>query len=115
MIILWRGLRARSPLKRPDTKVISQEQLDFIISYVQAANDAIAAHDGYEQYIDVDSFIDWGILHELTYNIDSCYRRSCYMTKDAGGKLKMGPIWDFDLALGNFSKDNQKYNDLATG
>lgn len=108
------GFARQIAIKAPDTKVISQEQLDFIISYVRAANDAIAAHDGYEQYIDVDSFIDWGILHELTYNIDSCYRRSCYMTKDAGGKLKMGPIWDFDLALGNFSKDNQKYNDLAT-
>lgn len=25
----------------------------------------------------------------------------------------MGPIWDFDLALGNFSKDNPKYDDWA--
>ena len=26
---------------------------------------------------------------------------SVFMYKEKGGKLKLGPLWDFDLALGN--------------
>ena len=64
--------------------------------------------------IDVASFVDWIIIHELTYNIDSCFRRSCFMVKEKDGKIKMGPIWDFDLALGNFSRDKKEYDNLIT-
>ena len=108
------GLARHIRIKSPDTTGISQAQLDFIIGYVRDVNEAIMAHGDYESLIDVDSFIDWGILHELTYNMDSCYRRSCFMTKPAGGKLQMGPVWDFDLALGNYGKDPKGYDDLVT-
>ena len=33
-------------------------------------------------------------------NVDSGYS-SVYFFKDKGGKLKMGPVWDFDLSTGN--------------
>jgi len=46
--------------------------------------------------------LDWVIIHELSYNLDCCFRRSCYLIKEKGGKLKMGPIWDFDLGFGSF-------------
>lgn len=108
------GLARHIRIKSPDTTGISQAQLDFIIGYVRKVNEAITTHGDYESLIDVDSFIDWGILHELTYNMDSCYRRSCFMTKPAGGKLQMGPVWDFDLALGNYGKDPKTYDDLVT-
>jgi hypothetical protein len=42
-------------------------------------------------------------VNELTKNIDA-YRLSTYMYKDKdsdGGKLKMGPVWDFNLAFAN--------------
>ncbi|MBI4606645.1 MAG: CotH kinase family protein [Planctomycetes bacterium] len=55
---------------------------------------------GYAKHIDVDSFIDHHILVELTKNIDG-YRLSTFMYKDRGGKLNMGPIWDYNLSLGN--------------
>ncbi len=101
-------------IKSPDTRVMSKEHFTFISDYVNAADTAIRTLDGYEEYIDVDSFIDWFILHELSYNLDSCFRRSCYMYKEKGGKLKMSPAWDFDLAFGNFSSDNKYYNDFAS-
>lgn len=88
---------------------ITDEQRQYIIDYVNAADRAIMAGEGYEEYIDVDSFCDWIIMHELTRNIDSCFWRSCFITKDKGGKLKMGPIWDFDLAFGNITADNPDY------
>lgn len=89
-------------VKHPESDQLTREQLDYLISYVQAADEAVRNLSGYEDYIDVDSLIDWVILHELTYNLDCCFRRSCYLIKEKGGKLKMGPIWDFDLAFGSF-------------
>lgn len=101
-------------IKSPDTDVMSKAQFDYIKNYFVQTDKAIRSLDGYEKYIDVMSFIDWSILHELTYNLDSCYRRSCYFVKDKDGLLKMGPAWDFDLALGNFFEDNPNYDDFAT-
>ena len=100
--------------KSPEPSQITEAQKAYISDYFEKAEAAIRAGEGYEEYIDVDSFIDWILLHELTYNIDSCFRRSCYMVKEKGGKIKMGPIWDFDLAFGNFSRDNKNYDDLIT-
>ena len=55
---------------------------------------------GYAQYIDVDSFIDNWIIVEMCKNIDG-FRLSTYYHKDRNGKIAMGPIWDYDLSLGN--------------
>lgn len=55
---------------------------------------------GYAAYIDVDSFIDHHILVESTKNIDG-FRFSTFFQKDRGGKIKMEPIWDWNLSMGN--------------
>jgi hypothetical protein len=56
--------------------------------------------NGYRKYIDTQSFIDHHIMVEMTKNIDG-YRLSTFMYKDRGGLLNMGPIWDYNLSLGN--------------
>lgn len=98
----------------PKASKLSEEQRQFLMDYVNAADAAIVSGEGYEEYIDVQSFCDWIIMHELTCNLDSCFRRSCYFTKDKGGKIKMGPVWDFDLAFGNFSYDYGNYKKWFT-
>jgi len=98
----------------PDENDITEEQKKFLYDYFAQTEHAIKSGEGYEAYLDVDSLIDWMILHELCYNLDSCFRRSCFMIKEKGGKLKMGPIWDFDIAFGNFYRDNPDYDDWAT-
>ncbi|MGN1118828.1 MAG: CotH kinase family protein [Oscillospiraceae bacterium] len=98
----------------PDNEKLTQANYDYIYKYMCLADEAITSLDGYETYIDVNSFIDWFIIHELSYNLDSCFHRSCFLYKDRGGKLKMGPVWDFDLAFGNLYYDNPNYNDWAT-
>jgi hypothetical protein len=55
---------------------------------------------GYAAYIDADSFIDHHLLVELTKNIDG-FRFSTFFQKDRGGKIKMEPIWDWNLSFGN--------------
>lgn len=51
------------------------------------------------EYIDAGSFADWWLVHELTQNAEPNGPRSCYMHRDRDGKLKAGPVWDFDLAF----------------
>ena len=60
----------------------------------------LSENPNYLNFIDIDSFINFFIINELTKNIDG-YRLSTYLNKDTSGKLKMGPIWDFNLAFGN--------------
>ena len=55
---------------------------------------------GYQSIIDIDSFIDFFIMNEITKNIDG-YRISTFINVDIDKKIKMGPIWDFNLAFGN--------------
>ena len=64
---------------------------------------------GYHKYIDVDSFIDWYLISEITKNQDSKDFSSIFMNVIPGGKIKMGPLWDFDLAFGNVNYSDATY------
>ena len=56
--------------------------------------------------IDVESFIKYYFINELTENAD-CVRTSMFMYKDGEEDvLHLGPVWDFDLALANCDKEN---------
>ena len=90
----------------PDAEDITPEQRNYISTYVSDFENVLASANfadpitGYQAYIDMDSFIDFFLLNELSNNVDG-YRLSTFMHKDKSGKLKMGPIWDFNLAFGN--------------
>jgi len=90
----------------PDEDAISTEQRSYISGYMSEFEDALAGPDykdeelGYRKYIDVSSFVDFFILNEFSHNPDA-YRLSTYMYKDKNEKLTIGPVWDFNLALGN--------------
>lgn len=64
---------------------------------------------GYTSYIDVDSFIDWYLISEITKNQDSRNFSSIFLNVIPGGKIKMGPLWDFDLAFGNVDYSECEY------
>jgi spore coat protein CotH len=88
-------------LKYPKTfNDITTKQGDYIKNYIQLVNDAIMSNYRYTQYIDIDSFIDYILVQELFKNVDMGYA-SVYLYKSKDGKLELGPVWDFDLALGN--------------
>ena len=59
--------------------------------------------EGYQKYIDVDSFIEWYLINEITKNNDAIFYSSVYLSYIPGGKLKIGPVWDYDLSLGNIN------------
>ena len=56
---------------------------------------------GWRKYLDMESFVDWYLINEITKNNDAVFHSSCYMNLKRGGKLKMGPLWDFDISIGN--------------
>ena len=61
---------------------------------------ATSVINGYPSVIDVPSFVDFMLINELASNADA-YQFSTYFHKDRNGKLRAGPIWDFNLTLGN--------------
>lgn len=63
---------------------------------------------GYAAYIDVLSFVDHFILNEGMKNIDG-FRLSQFFYLDRGGKLVAGPIWDFNLSMGNADYNGGQY------
>ena len=107
------GLLRDIAIKNPKPEAITKEQFAYISDYVKKANDAVVNLTDYEQYIDVDSLIDWFIITELTYNCDGAFNRSVYIQKRAGQKLTFSPVWDFDLALGNVGNLTPDYDSWA--
>lgn len=65
---------------------------------------------GYWNYIDIDSFVDYFLINELTLNADSG-ELSTYFYRDLGGKLAVGPLWDYNNAFNNYMADDySNYN-----
>jgi hypothetical protein len=90
----------------PTETEITPAQRTYLTNYLNEFNSVLSGPNfadpvnGYAKYIDVESFIDHHIIVELTKNIDG-YRISTYYHKDRNGKIKMGPVWDYNLSLGN--------------
>lgn len=94
------------PMMFSDPEEPTAQQLEYVQNLFQSFEDALRAKDwseetGYPKYIDVDSFIDYYIVQELTKNIDGNLRKSTFLTKERGKKLEMYHLWDFDITLGN--------------
>ena len=98
-------------IKNPDSDVLTKEQYDFIKNYVDEADKAVKNLDGYQEYIDIPSLIDWFILNEFSYNIDGTFRRSDYIMKKKDDKLYMATYWDYDYAFGNFWRDSVAFDE----
>ena len=65
---------------------------------------------GFPTVIDIPSFIDFMMIAEFSSNVD-VYSLSTFFHKDRNGKLRAGPIWDYNLAYGYDAFGNRsKYN-----
>ena len=94
-------------VKEPDDDERSEVAYEYIKGWIKDLeilfkDDArVQAHE-YEEYLDVDTAIDYLLVEELTGNHDfyntwpSNGPHSTYMYKERGGKLYTGPVWDFD-------------------
>lgn len=75
------------------------------VDEVLFSSDFTDAENGWQKYMDMDSFVEWYLINEISKNADAAFTSSCYMNLKPGGKLKMGPLWDFDLAFGGYPAD----------
>ena len=94
-------------VKDPDDDEISAVAYQYIQNWIKDLetlmkdNAKVQAH-AYEEFLDVDTAIDYLIVEELTGNNDfynywpSPGPHSAYLYKERGGKLYHGPVWDFD-------------------
>jgi len=93
------------------------QQYTYIKAYINEFEAALFASNftdpinGYAKYIDIDSFVDWYLINEITKNVDARSFSSIYFNLVPGEKIKMGPLWDFDLSFGNVDyADSEYYN-----
>jgi hypothetical protein len=82
----------------PEQNTFIHNQFLKLESTANSSNTDLIA--GYPSVIDVPSFVDFMLINEFSSNVDA-YQYSTYYHKDKGGKLRAGPIWDFNLTYGN--------------
>ncbi|MCD4732538.1 MAG: CotH kinase family protein [Bacteroidales bacterium] len=93
----------------PKEQNIEDEQKEYIQDFIfefESLMDSENFNDpviGYPSIIDLNSFIDFILINELSKNVDA-YRLSTYLHKDRNSinsRLKAGPVWDFNITFGN--------------
>jgi hypothetical protein len=55
---------------------------------------------GWRAHLEVAAAVDYALLYELFRNNDAL-SASTFIHEAEGGKLALGPLWDFDLSMGN--------------
>ncbi|WP_010248357.1 CotH kinase family protein [Acetivibrio cellulolyticus] len=85
-----------------ETASIKEQQITYISKYIEESYNALknGNKDDVKKLIDIDSLVDIYIGNEIVKNVDAGWD-SFYMYKDVNGKLCFGPMWDFDLSMGN--------------
>ncbi len=90
----------------PKGEDITADQAAWIQGYIEDFEAALEGPDfrdpvlGYRNFLDLESAVDFFLVNELLKNVDA-FAFSTFMSKERGGKLRLGPVWDFDLAMGN--------------
>lgn len=94
--------------KDPDEETLNEQQFAYMQGYVNQFETELYNADSfsnrtYINYIDIDSYIQFFFVNEIVSNHELGWPRSTYVHKDRNGKMKAGPVWDFDW--GTFSPD----------
>ena len=90
----------------PDAEDLSRRERAWITRHLRRAERALYGRRfrsptrGWRAYLDEAALVDFVLLNELFKNQDA-FRASTFLSKGAGAKLQLGPIWDFDIAMGN--------------
>ena len=109
-------------IKEPDEEIITswehlgysyiQEYVNNIEQILEDDKSNLSQWNKVEELIDIKSYIDWWLIHELTGNNEPLHPKSSYMYKKRNGKLYAGPVWDFDW--GTFKPNMNSINLTST-
>ena len=92
-------------VKYPGKRKITDKTVTYIEKNVSAIEKMLYAETReefltYRESVDMLAAADYFIINEFFGNYDS-QMNSYYMHRDLLHKLKLGPVWDFDQAIGN--------------
>jgi hypothetical protein len=113
-----RTIRYVDPDERAMQSPAREAQRQYLEDYFRDFGLALKGADfrdperGYRKYIDIDSWIDHHILNLVMFNVDALHF-SAYFHKPRNGRITMGPLWDFDRAMG--STDGRDFNPTQFG
>ncbi len=104
-LLSWTGTTVDFIHELPKPESVTSFQNEYIRNQFQllqsaSISGATSSVSGFPSIIDIPSFIDYIIINELASNADG-YMYSTFFHKDRNGKLRAGPVWDFDLTYGN--------------
>jgi hypothetical protein len=100
------GYQSNFVHEHPKPTTVQPEQHEYIKGQFETLQDKVTAPtdssitNGFPSVIDIPSFVDFILLNEFASNADG-YEFSTFFHKDRNGKLRAGPIWDFNLTYGN--------------
>ncbi|MHB1155040.1 MAG: CotH kinase family protein [Eubacteriales bacterium] len=102
-------------IKYPKGVDCTEKQKEYISTYANEANKAIMKKQWDEilNLVDIDTFVDNFIVTEIMLNNDMGWNFFFY--KPAGGKLCLGPHWDFDQASGASAYGGETYEGWSAG
>ena len=100
----WGGASADFIHHYPNPSDITSAQNNYIHSVFTDLEREAGRHNtvissGIPSIIDIPSFIDFMMIAEFASNVD-VYTFSTFFHKDRMGKLRAGPVWDYNLAYG---------------
>jgi len=100
----------------PKPADITNAQSNYIHSVFTSLQNVAGSHNtsitnGIPSVIDIPSFIDFMMIAEFTSNVD-VYSLSTFFHKDRNGKLRAGPVWDYNLAFGYDAFGNRSGYDV---
>ena len=81
--------------------------VNYIANFVREAETVLYSSNftdkssGWRYNMDETSFVEWYLINEIAKNPSGAFKSSCIMNYKRGGKLKMGPVWDFEKAFGD--------------
>ncbi len=101
----------------PSKKNIKEDMINYVegdISRIEKIlySEDIKVFETYPNVIEVDSFVDYFLINEFLGSYDSG-NFSTYCYKEKGGKLNMGPVWDYDGTMDNYKKEPLDTDALA--
>ena len=82
---------------------IGNPAFNFVMKDINELTDSMASRyfpeNGYRNLIDMNTFVNYLMVNEIVLNNELYHPKSVYSYKDNGGKISMGPLWDFDWAF----------------
>lgn len=107
----WIGLKYPSGESIND-EIISYITEDFSETERVIYSDNQEVFQGYKSKLNLQSFVDYFLINEYFGNYDAGLH-STYYFKSPGGKLNVGPVWDFDQGMNNYYREEMNPESIA--